>query len=274
MTFLAGVDVGGTKIDACILDPSTGVVHERKRIPSRREHGGELVLADCVDLVRELSDAAPVTAVGIGLCEFVSPDGRPTSAFTIDWTGIDIARSFSGIAPVRVVSDVRAGALAEARFGAGRDVRGPWLYVSVGTGISYSLVLDGRPFSGARGNAIVVGAPPVELVASGLALQRAAGRGRAEEVLADPALAPLVADAAAALGLALAGLVNALDPALVVIGGGLGLVETYRDAAVQAMRPAVEATDTRTVPVRAAALGSLAGPIGAALACADPAVGA
>ena len=269
MTFVAGVDVGGTKIDACILDPSTGIVSERARIPSRCERGGRAVLADCVDLVRRLSDSARVACVGIGLCEFVSSEGRPTSAFTVDWRHLDIERAFAGIAPVHLESDVRAGAIAEGRLGAGRGIRGPWLYVSVGTGISHTLMLDGRPFAGARGNAVVVGAPPVERVASGLALERATGRASAEDVLADAGLDTTVANATAALGLALAALINALDPAAVVVGGGLGLVDSYRAAAVEAMRPAVEALDTRSVPVLAASLGSLAGPVGAGLAAAD-----
>jgi glucokinase len=269
VTFVAGVDVGGTKIDACILDPLTGIVSERARIPSRCERGGRAVLAECVDLVMRLSDSAQLSCVGIGLCEFVSSEGRPTSAFTVDWRHLDLARAFADIAPVHLESDVRAGAIAESRLGAGREIRGPWLYVSVGTGISHSLVIDGRPFAGARGNAVVVGAPPVERVASGLALERATGRASAEEVLSDSALTTTVADAAVALGLALAGLINAFDPAAVVIGGGLGLVDSYRAAAVEAMRPAIEALDTRLVPVLAASLGSLAGPVGAGLAAAD-----
>lgn len=269
MTLVAGVDVGGTKIDACILDPLTGIVSARARIPSRCERGGHAVLADCVDLVMRLSGSAQLACVGIGLCEFVSSEGRPTSAFTVDWRDLDLERAFADIAPVHLESDVRAGAIAESRLGAGREIRGPWLYVSVGTGISHSLMLDGRPFAGARGNAVVVGAPPVERVASGLALERATGRASAEEVLSDAAMATIVADAAAALGIALAGLVNAFDPAAVVIGGGLGLVDSYRAAAVEAMRPAVEALDTRLVPVLAASLGSLAGPVGAGLAAAD-----
>ena len=122
---------------------------------------------------------------------------------------------------VVVESDLRAAALAEARFGSGAGVS-PFLFAIVGTGASACLVVDGRPYAGGRGEAVVLGAPPVEAVASGTALARAAGLERAEDVLADPALAPLVDAAATALGGALAVLANALDPSLVVLGGGLG----------------------------------------------------
>jgi glucokinase len=268
VSVVAGVDVGGTKIEACLLDPLTGEVSRRERVRAGPEAGGMAVLANCVEVVRRLVGDVSVAAVGIGLCEFVSLDGRPTSAFTVDWRGLDLAGAFSQIAPVRLESDVRAAALAEARLGAGRGVDLPWVYVSVGTGISYALVIAGQPFTGARGNAIAVGAPPVEQVASGHALQRRAGCATAEEVLADPSLSELVDEAAGALGQAMAWLVNALDPAVVVIGGGLGLVRVYRDNAVRAMRAGIEAPDSRDVPVIPAKLGALAGAIGAGLAAA------
>jgi glucokinase len=269
VTFVAGVDVGGTKIEACLLDPLTGEVSAHERVASGRKDGGPVVLINCVDLVRRVVSDRPIDAVGIGLCEFVSPDGRPTSAFTIDWRDLDIAGAFSQIGPIHLESDVRAAALAEGRLGAAKGVDLPWLYVSIGTGISYSLVIGGQPFLGARGNAIVVGAPPVEQAASGLALEKRSGRATAQQVLADSALSEIVAQAALVLGQAMASLVNALDPAVVVIGGGLGLVPHYREAAVQAMRAAIEAPGTRDVPVLPAALGSLAGAVGASLCAAD-----
>ena len=74
--------------------------------------------------------------------------------------------------------------------------------------------------------------------------------------------------AARELGVGLAWLVNALDPGTVVIGGGLGLVDRYRDLAVAAMRPLIFADNTREVPVVPAELGMDAGVIGAALVAA------
>ena len=216
--------------------------------------------------MKRLAEDRSLSSVGVGVCEFVDRAGEITSAFTLDWLGIDVASSFAALAPASLCSDVRAAALAEARFGAGQRLSEPWIYVSVGTGISYSLVIEGRPFEGARGNAIVVGAPPTELIASGLGLARAAGRSRAEDVLGDPACADVVATGATALGTALAMLANALDPATIVVGGGLGLEARYRDAAVAVMRDLIEAVETRDVPVVPAGLGDLAGPLGAAIA--------
>ena len=210
VTAALGIDVGGTKIAAGVVDPSTGAVLERRQVPTRPERGGAAVLGDCAELAAELGGGR--LPVGIGLCELVDLDGRPSSADTIDWRDLDPAAAIE--APrVVVESDLRAAALAEARFGAGAGVS-PFLFAVVGTGASACLVVDGRPYAGGRGEALVLGAPPVERVASGPALARAAGLERAEDVLADPAHAPLVDAAAAALGSVLAVLANALDPSL------------------------------------------------------------
>jgi glucokinase len=142
------------------------------------------------------------------------------------------------------------------------------VYLVVGTGVSYCLVLDGRPYEGARGNAIVVGAPPVERTSGGLALAERAGVARAELVLGDPVRASLVDSAAHELGLALAALVNALDPEAVVIGGGLGLVDRYRNRVAAAARGAIEHEATRELPIVPATLGPRSGVIGAALVAA------
>jgi glucokinase len=142
------------------------------------------------------------------------------------------------------------------------------LFVNVGSGISHTLVVEGRPLAGARGNAIITGAPPVETRSSGLALASSGGAST-EEVLADPASAELVAEAATRLGQTLAILVNALDPAVVVIGGGLGSVGRYRAMVVDVTRPLIYAEETRGVDIVPAALGPDAALVGATLIAAE-----
>jgi glucokinase len=262
---VVGIDVGGSKIAAASVDVATGAVLHEVRAPTPVRAGGRAVLETCVELAREVGPGAE--AVGIGLCEFVDLSGTPTSAVTVDWLGLDVAAAFEGIEHVRIESDVRAAALAEARFGAGGRF-GSFVFLVVGTGVSHCLVLDGRPYAGARGNAIVVGAPPVEQTAGGLALARRAGGERAEDVLADPAHASVVEAAAGELGLALAALVNALDPEAVVVGGGLGLADRYRERVAAAARDAIDHEATRELPIVPATLGERSGVVGAALSAA------
>ncbi|MGI9117428.1 MAG: ROK family protein [Gaiellales bacterium] len=262
MTPIVGIDAGGTKLAAGRVDPTTGAVDDRRVIDTRAERGGEAVLADVVELARDLGgDAA---AVGIGVPEMVDGDGRIRSAANWDWRPLDLPAAFAPLAHVRVVSDVHAAALAEARLGAGRALDS-FLYVSVGTGISSSFVVDGAPWPGADGRAILLGAPLVEAVASGPAIARAAGTPDAQAAFADDAATPSVEAAAAALGLELARAVHLLDPAGVVLGGGLGLNDRYRGLVADAMATAIDGDYARIPPVLPAGLGADAGIIGAAL---------
>lgn len=257
-----GIDVGGTKISAGIVDTSTGDVLAREQIATRPERGGAPVLADCAVLARSLGGGE--LPVGIGLCELVSLDGTPASADTIDWRGLDLAAAVRAPA-LTLESDVRAAALAEARFGAGAG-RSPFLYVVVGTGASACLVIGGEPYAGAYGHAIVLGAPPIEGLASGRALARRAGVERAESVVADVACAPLLQEAATALGHVLAVLANALDPDLVVVGGGLGGEQRFRELVARAARSLLAYPRTPPLEIVGSALGPDGGLVGAALA--------
>lgn len=253
MTQAVGIDVGGTKIAAGLVDIESGEVLRSERVPSRPERGGEAVLADCATLAERMD--APGAPVGIGVCEVVDLGGRVMTAETVDWRGLDLAAAFRP-APVTVESDVRAAALAEARHGAGAGFAS-FLHVVVGTGASACLVLGGRPHRGEHGNAIILGAPPIEQVAAGATLGDRA---------ADPAAR---AAASAAVGQVLAVLVNALDPAAIVVGGGLGSSPGFADGIAAGLRPAVWCDATRDLPVVATALGGWGGVIGAALAAAE-----
>jgi glucokinase len=259
VSLAVGVDVGATKIAAARVDVDRGAILAARRIPTAAQRGPDAVLADCRALVAELGDG--VATAGIAVCELVDPSGRVCSAETVDWREVDLG-SFD-----RVESDVRAAALAEARFGAGRD-EPDFLYVSVGSGISHCLMTGGEPRLGVRGSAIGTGAPLVERWSGGLALARRTGHASAEEALADPAAADAVEDAARRLGRALAALVNALDPGAVIIGGGLGLHDGYRARVEAALRADVYDPRARDLPVLPAALGADAPVIGAALAAA------
>ena len=261
-----GIDVGGTKIAAGLVDCERGRVLARAETATRPERGGAAVLADCGALARALGNNV---SVGIVLCELIGADGTPASADTVDWLGVDVRAAIETPAVV-LESDVRAAARAEARFGAGKG-HSPFLYVGVGTGASACLVVDGEPFAGSRGFAIVLGAPPVKLVASGPALARRAGLGRAEEVLADPSRDGIVEEAAAALGQVLAVLVNALDPERVVVGGGLGRQPRFLRLVAAAAHDLIAYPGVRRVEFVGAELGADGGVIGAALAALGPA---
>ncbi len=293
--WVVGLDIGGTKIAAGVVGFPSGLVVCRRVILTGAGRGGDAVLADALALAQDLMaegaarDLA-VEGIGVGVAELVDPAGTITSAHTIAWRGRSPAEDFSRLAPAVVESDVRAAALAEAGFGTGRAF-GLFAYVTVGTGISSCLVQDGRPYAGARGNALVLASAPlstvcsqcgaalhpiVEDIAAGPALvaryNRLASGGatRGQEVTAaaasgDAAAVGVVRAAGEALGVGVGFLVNVLDPEAVVVGGGLGLAGgLYWESFLASARRHIWADNTRDLPIIPAALGADAGIVGAA----------
>lgn len=294
--WVIGVDVGGTKIAAAAVDPRDGVVAFRRETPTRPERGGAAVLADIVSLADAIArdvqrEGRFPSAVGIGVPELVDTEGTIRGAHLLDWSALPLAERLGTIAPAFITADVRAAALAEARYGAGRSFA-LFAYVSIGTGISSAVVQDGIPLVGARGGALVLssgslGVPcpacsnwtefVLESYASGPALARryAAATGQtviaAETVIAaanegESAAVEIVDSAADALGSSLGWLVNVLDPEAIVIGGGLGIAPgRFRNRLVLATRDHIWNPGARGLPFLSATFGADAGLIGAAL---------
>jgi glucokinase len=254
-----GIDIGGTKIAV------GGVFADGRLEQLTRIATTDSTLADVARLAAGVAEDldAEIAGVGVGTCELVDSDGGVGSAVCVPWTETELTAALDMLGPVTIEADVRAAAVAEARFGAGRPYRS-FLYVTVGTGISHCLVQDGEPYRGAHGFAQLSGSAPlsfrcphcgepvrvsVEDVASGAALDAGAAA---------------IDDATAALGSLLALLVNVLDPEAVVVGGGLGAAPgAYWDGLVAATRTHIWSERMRGLPILQAALGASSGVIGA-----------
>lgn len=308
-----GIDVGGTKIAGGVVDLARGTVHARMEQPTAAQRGGQKVLADVMAMARALQteiahshDPSDCLGIGVGICELVDPQGEVQSAHTVAWQGLPVQAHLEKLAPLGVVeSDVRAHALAEAYFGAGAEFD-LFVFVTVGTGISSTLVQDRVPLAGAKGNALVLASFPLEIplerldtrqpatvrdgdgplfshfvleeYAAGPALlaryhaatgtELAHGRELFARVdQGDPVARQIVESGGAALGNSLAFLVNVVDPQAVVLGGGLGVAGgLYAEAMENALRRAIYAENTRDLPILPARLGNDAGIVGAALA--------
>ncbi|GIK43397.1 MAG: glucokinase [Chloroflexota bacterium] len=162
-----GLDIGGTKIAGGLVEFPAGHVLLKRVIPTQPQRGGETVLAETVILAQELLAEAKqlgleIAGIGLGVAELVDPAGNVTSGHTIPWRGLPVQATFARLAPAVVESDVRAAALAEAKFGAGQPFK-HFVYLTVGTGISHCLVQAGQPYSGARGNALVLASGPLTI---------------------------------------------------------------------------------------------------------------
>lgn len=294
-----GIDVGGTSIRAGLFVPRSASIGHVRAIRTEASNGGRQALQRAAAVASEVVEAGTrsglsVDKVGIGVPELVNAAGEIESSAVLSWRSTRVRKIFAAYGDVTIASDVRAAALAEARLGAARGSP-TFLYVGVGTGISSTLFIDGQPWLGAHGHAIAFASgatcaagtrdgaadfAPLESRASGPALvSRAKALGCHAEDAAEvcraaheqPGVERAVVDAAATeLAAHVAILVNALDPSLVVLGGGLGAAPgRYWNSFRAALPGFTWGRYARRVRVRRARLGARGGLIGAALSAVE-----
>jgi glucokinase len=301
-----GLDIGGTKI-AGFRVSEDGRVLDYARSPTPGGESAEVFSAIEEVARQVMGPAATAVGVGVaGIVEYPAGVVRygPNLPFRDlplqDW----LARS-TGL-PCRVDNDANVAGWGEFRVGAARDAE-HMLLVTVGTGIGGAIVDGGRLFRGAHGFAAEIGHIIVEpggplcgcgnlgcweQVASGRAIGRLGREAAASEPAShlveladgDPAMVTgavvtvaakqgdltaiaVLAEVGRRLGEGIAGLVNVLDPEVVVVGGGaIDAGDLLLGPARIAFVEAVEAPEHRPeVPILAAQLGNDAGGIGAAL---------
>ena len=156
-TLTVGVDVGGTKIAAGVVDESGKLLqHTRRETPATDT---TQVLGAIADATRELQAQHEIAAVGIGAAGFVDAT-RSTVLFApnLAWRDENLRAQLSerlGV-PVVVENDANAAAWAESRFGAGRD-HDDLVAITIGTGIGGGIVMKGRLLRGGYGVAAEIG---------------------------------------------------------------------------------------------------------------------
>lgn len=158
-----GIDLGGTNIQAGVVDSVGGVVARSKR-RTKPEVGVGGVVERIEKCARKACAKAEVpleqiAGIGIGSPGGVDPEaGMVQDAENLGWRDVPLVRLLAerfGM-PVRLENDVNCAAIAESRFGAGRGSRA-MLAVWIGTGIGGGIVIDGTLFRGAFGTAGEIG---------------------------------------------------------------------------------------------------------------------
>ena len=156
MSLTIGVDVGGTKVAAGVVDESgTILVRTRRLTPSVSPEATEDVIADVVAelMAADLPRGGTIEAVGIGAAGFIDA-ARSTVLFApnLAWRDEPLRAEVEkrvGL-PVVVENDANAMAWAEHRFGAGAG-SAHMVAVTVGTGIGGGIILDGALYRGRFG---------------------------------------------------------------------------------------------------------------------------
>lgn len=295
MTLRIGVDLGGTKTEAVVVElgGDEPKVLAKKRVPTERDRGYEHIVEATRDLVVDVAKEAGVSSlpdVGVGMPGSVSRrtgeelvknsnttvlNGRPFRA--------DLSRALA--VDVKFANDANCFALAEATWGAARDARVAF-GVIMGTGVGGGLVVDRSAWDGAQGIAgewghVVLdptnGAPCycgkrgcIETYLSGPAIERAYRERSGREGVRLPEIATsddgraFLAERMDVFGRALATVIDIVDPDVIVLGGGVSNLEMLYVDGVKAVERWVF-NDVLETKIVKNVLGDSAGVFGAAL---------
>jgi glucokinase len=254
-----GIDLGGTKIAAGLVGDD-GTVTERITVPTTASLGPASVVTDLIKIISNLQDRArrqgvEVKGIGVASAGAVDPERGVLVAVTDALPGFEsfpLRRELErlALANIAVLNDVHAMALGEQHFGVGRRAKDV-LYVAVGTGVggamtrSGALVLGAHGFAGDIGHVLIDSSPSarrcpcgrnghLEAYVSGPALaseyHRQGGKVGLEGDLrpvaeragyGDTQAKDILREGGQLLGRTIGGIVNLLNPELVVFGGGL-----------------------------------------------------
>jgi fructokinase len=287
-----GIDLGGTKMEGVVLDPS-GCEVFRKRIPTERDQGYQHILNRLKLLHDDLVTTIPgqPSTFGIGTPGAVSPrTGLLKNSNTVCMNGQPVKADLEKLLgrPIEIQNDANCFALAEALMGAGRGKKLVF-GVIMGTGCGGGIVYQGEVITGLQGIAgewghmrIDPNGPLcfcgqrgcVETLLSGAGLENR----YTEQFGIKKPLKEIEKDFYAGelravqfmqaffrnFGLALANLIGIIDPDMVVLGGGVSNFDAIYTEGLAQVRQFI-LTDEMLTPIVKNQLGDSAGVLGAAL---------
>jgi glucokinase len=227
------IDIGGTKFTMAVFDGEQMMLRESRS--TDRAGGRDWMIARIGELTCEWRTRFSFDRCGIG---FGGPVDFPAQKVALSthvggWNDFDLPGFVRDVARVPVVmdNDANAGALGEAYYGAGRGFD-PLFYMTLSTGIGGGIVIDGKVHRGADSYGGEIGHLTIrpdgpdclcgskgcfERMCCGLWLERDHGRSAAE-LMQDPAF---VRSYVVNLSLGLKACIMLLNPARIVIGGGI-----------------------------------------------------
>lgn len=293
-----GIDIGGTKMASALVDVSTGKILCETQMATQKQRPKKDIIADIQKLLSHHLEFAsvksiPVKGCGIAFPELVNSDGKIVSDWNFDLRSL--SQSDFPVENVLFESDVRVAGLAEATLGAGKDHQS-FVYVSLGTGLSYTLFNNGKPWRGKNGyaihfasNTLTACTPDLravnylpEALVSGSGLLNCWNMSHPDqryntlpELLTKAELSigeerQYIKLASEVLGSLLAQMVNMLDPEAIVMGGGLGCAHNiYHMFMEVTLRDRIWAEECQNIPIYKAKFGHRSGTVGAALAIAE-----
>lgn len=231
-----GVDIGGTKTLAAVLDQH-GVIKQSTKFPTNPDY--DEFLKELAKTIQDFGDIDyRACGVGMPVTDFDRKRGVGIAFGNLPWTMVPVQGDIEKIAgcPVALENDAKLAGLSEAML---HKDKSKVLYVTISTGIGTALISDRKIDTniGDGGGAVLMFEHqgkymPWEHFASGKAIVERYGK-RASEITDEKIWARIVHD----WGRGFMELIAIMEPDLIVIGGGVGsYTERYHDLLVKELK--------------------------------------
>ena len=279
--YCIGVDIGGTKTSIAVVDTNKGKVIINKIIKSKATTNDQQnlnnIILETTNLINEFKSKTniKIKKIGIGVPELITNKGIIRDQYNFKWHNFDLSKKFNKNGFLtKVDSDVRNAIRAEKYYGHGHKIDN-FIYINIGTGLSFSHFKNNKIYSGANGFAISFASSKITLFnpqtnkkLSLIPEDYYSGKSIIKflkKYNKSPKKKIFINNIAESLGSLIANLINSVDPSMVVLGGGVVVKnENFRDKLIQYIRKFIFAKDLQSMKIKISKLGDHTGLIGSA----------
>jgi len=274
MTQIIGVDIGGTMTSIGIVDIKSGKILKKISFPSKKNANDrknlDCIIAHTLSLARQSS----IKKIGIGVPELINNKGIIKGSYNFKWHDKNLGQYFPKSFQVKVDSDVRCHLRAEKFYGHGKK-NNNFIYINIGTGLSYSHYKSHRIYSGANGFAIHFASSKISLydpknekkvsltpenLYSGKSIMKYLKKTKSLKKRTK-----YLNNISESLASLIGNLINTVDPSLIVLGGGVVLNNSeFRKLLILHTRKFIYCEDVKSIKILLSKLKVETGVIGAA----------
>ncbi len=279
--YCIGVDIGGTKTSIGVVDTNKGKVIINKIIKSKATTNDQQnlnnIILETTNLINKYKSKTniKIKKIGIGVPELITNKGIIRDQYNFKWHNFDLSKKFNKKGFLtKVDSDVRNAIRAEKYYGHGHKIDN-FIYINIGTGLSFSHFKNNKIYSGANGFAISFASSKITLFnpqtnkkLSLIPEDYYSGKSIIKflkKYNKSPKKKKFINNIAESLGSLIGNLINSVDPSMVVLGGGVVVKnENFRDKLIQYIRNFIFAKDLQSMKIKISKLGDYTGLIGSA----------
>ena len=230
-----GIDIGGTKTSIGIVDIKNGRTLDKKIIPSKKYKNDNKNLEFIVKTSLELIKDKNIKKIGIGVPELINNNGIIKGNYNFNWNNRNLANYFPNNLNIKVDSDVRCHLRAEKFYGLAKKYKN-FIYINIGSGLSYAQFSNNKINSGGNGYAIHFASSQIYLYDwkknKKLSLVPEDYYSGKEILIINKKFKNMkknnliIDNVAKSIGSMVANLVNTVDPQNIVLGGGVIIKNT------------------------------------------------